>query len=71
MSDRRKRRRTLMNGQLTGDRTSYVSGSGTQPWNWKEDGPDANATTYPDGKLYARTEEWLFPVTRITPSTPP
>lgn len=57
--------------KLTMDRTSYVTGSGMQEWYWKEDGPGANVTKYPDGKLYVRKDAWLFPVTRIQAGTPP
>lgn len=46
-------------------------GSGMQEWHWVEEGPGANVTKYPDGKLYVRKEEWLFPVTRVQAGTPP
>lgn len=52
-------------------RTSYVTGSGTQEWHWVEEGAGANVTKYPDGKLYVRKEEWLFPVSRLQAGVPP
>ncbi|KAF1966668.1 hypothetical protein BU23DRAFT_573893 [Bimuria novae-zelandiae CBS 107.79] len=51
--------------------TTHVTGSGMQEWNWKEDGPGANVTAFPDGKLYVRKKEWLIPVTRMQAGTPP
>ncbi|KAF2868758.1 hypothetical protein BDV95DRAFT_670308 [Massariosphaeria phaeospora] len=51
--------------------TTYMTGSGTQDTYWTEEGPGANVTVHPNGKLYARKEEWLFPVTRLQPGTPP
>ncbi|KAF2192129.1 hypothetical protein K469DRAFT_620125 [Zopfia rhizophila CBS 207.26] len=53
------------------DDQNYFRGSGSQGTYWKEDGPEANVTTFPDGKLYTRKSEWLFPVTRLTSSSPP
>ncbi|KAF2676970.1 hypothetical protein K458DRAFT_424333 [Lentithecium fluviatile CBS 122367] len=50
--------------------TSYLVGTAMQEWRWKEDGPGANVTKFADGKLYARKEEWLFPVTRVQLGTP-
>ncbi|KAF2798453.1 hypothetical protein K505DRAFT_216909, partial [Melanomma pulvis-pyrius CBS 109.77] len=45
--------------------TTYLTGSSTQNTNWIEQGPGANVTVYPDGKMFARKSEWLFPVTRV------
>ncbi|KAF2638461.1 hypothetical protein P280DRAFT_471556 [Massarina eburnea CBS 473.64] len=45
--------------------TAYVTGTASQAWGWKEEGPGANVTKFADGKLYVRKEEWLFPVSEL------
>ncbi|KAF2477524.1 uncharacterized protein BDR25DRAFT_347876 [Lindgomyces ingoldianus] len=51
--------------------STYLTGSSTQNTYWSASGPDANETRLPDGELFTRKKEWLFPVTRLQTSTPP
>ncbi|OCL06269.1 hypothetical protein AOQ84DRAFT_378781 [Glonium stellatum] len=43
---------------------SFTASGSLNPY-WNENGPSANVTVTPTGKLYTRKSAWMFPVNRL------